>query len=243
MPPNLFVQRTTSALHSVFTRATMSRVCWEKATKIHLIWKSSTCTTELNTTLLSPVCNIATPLQAVTYPPLHQGLDRALQPNQAVPHLPFIEELLSFATGKDAAGNPLLTARDLSRILGKRRAESKAMNKEYNLQFSHRLFGSAKCVIFVCTSLSLMSKCPSLKLCSASAILTIFGGRVDDLGALLSEERLPQGWESRIRKPYGLTFFSLNSTILRVEFGVREADWAVDTKRAVGSQQPVEVDA
>jgi len=140
-------------------------------------------------------------------------LDSALQPEQSVPHLPFIEELFSFATGKDAAGKPLLTIRDLSRILGKRRAESKATNKEYSSRLSHRLFGSS----------------------NASAILIIFGGQIDDLGMLLTEERLPQGWESRVRKPYGLTFFSINSTVLRVEFGVREADWAVDTKRAVGT--------
>jgi len=63
-----------------------------------------------------------------------------------VPHPAFIEEIFSFASGEDADGNPLLTNKDLSRILGKRRAETRATNKEYTLQFAHRLFGSAKYV-------------------------------------------------------------------------------------------------
>lgn len=64
-------------------------------------------------------------------------------------------------------------------------------------------------------------------------IATIFGGRVDDLRVILSEERLPQGWESRVRKPYGMTTFTLNLNSLRVELGVREADWTADAQRAV----------
>ncbi|KAH0829075.1 Chloroperoxidase [Lanmaoa asiatica] len=97
---------------------------------------------------------------------LHNGIehdasltrrDKALQPNQAAPHPPFVEELLTFSTGKDASGNQLLTVKDLSRILGKRRAESKVANKEYSLRFVHRLFSSS----------------------NTSTIPTIFGGRVD----------------------------------------------------------------
>ncbi|KAF8552955.1 Cloroperoxidase, partial [Imleria badia] len=133
-------------------------------------------------------------------------LDASLQPNQAVPHPAFVEELLSFASGKDAAGNPLLTHRDLSRISGKRRVESKAANKEYSLNFAHRLFSSN----------------------NASTMSTVFGGRLDDLRVVLLEERLPEGWESRVRNPYGLTILTLNSIALSVEFGIREADWVVD---------------
>ncbi|KAG8220432.1 Chloroperoxidase [Butyriboletus roseoflavus] len=139
-------------------------------------------------------------------------LDTALQPNQAVIHPPFVEELFSFATGKDTAGNPLLTVKDLSRILGKRRAESKATNKEYSLRLFHRLFSSA----------------------NTSTIPTIFGSRVDDLRVIFAEERLPQGWESRVRKPNGLTIFTLNLTTLPVELGIREADWAGDAKQVDG---------
>ena len=76
------------------------------------------------------------------------GLDTALQPNQSIKHVPFIEELLSFATDKDANGNgnTLLTKRDMSRIQGKRRADAKATNKAYTLSFFHKVFGSSKCV-------------------------------------------------------------------------------------------------
>ncbi|KAI9568890.1 hypothetical protein HD554DRAFT_2204878 [Boletus coccyginus] len=136
-------------------------------------------------------------------------LDTSLQPNQSVPHPALIEELLSFATGKNAVGNPLLTNKDLSRILGKRRAESKATNKEYSLRFAHRLFGSS----------------------NASTMLTIFGGRVDDLRVMLLEERLPAGWESRVRKHYGLTILTLNSVVFPVEFGIREADYLLGDLR------------
>ena len=73
--------------------------------------------------------------------------------------------------------------------------------------------------------------------------MTIFGGRVDDLQVILSEERLPEGWESRVRKPYGLTILTLNLVILPVELGIREDEWAVDGKRADAANQAVEEDA
>ncbi|KAG8216080.1 Chloroperoxidase [Butyriboletus roseoflavus] len=141
-------------------------------------------------------------------------LDTALQPNQSVKHLAFIEELLSFSTGKDADGKLLLTKKDMSRIMGKRRAEAKVTNKEYTLSLFHKIFGSA----------------------NSSTMLTIFGGRVEDLRTFLFDERLPEGWESRVRKPYGLTMLAFNSTVLPVEFGVREADWAADAKQLADSQ-------
>ncbi len=52
--------------------------------------------------------------------------------------------------------------------------------------------------------------------------MTIFGGRVEDLEVILKEERLPEGWESRVRNPWGLTFGAFNSTVLRVELGIDE---------------------
>ncbi|KAI9568887.1 hypothetical protein HD554DRAFT_2096480 [Boletus coccyginus] len=100
---------------------------------------------------------------------LHNGIEHcdasltrlgtSLQPNQSVPHPAFIEELSSFATGKDAVGNPLLTNKDLSRILGKRRAESKATNKEYNLRFAHRVFGSTNASTMSTVFLVRMNRC------------------------------------------------------------------------------------
>ncbi|KAN0094621.1 Chloroperoxidase [Tylopilus felleus] len=141
-------------------------------------------------------------------------LDTALQPKQWIKHDAFIQELLSFATGKDADGKALLTIHDTSRILGKRRAEAKATNKDYTLNLYHRIFGST----------------------NSSTLLTTFGGRVDDLRTFLFEERLPEGWESRVRKPNGLTFLTFNFTIIPVEYGIRESDWASDAERIAAEQ-------
>jgi hypothetical protein len=49
---------------------------------------------------------------------------------------------------------------------------------------------------------------------------------VDDLRDILLHERIPEGWESRIRQPHGLTMATFNKTILAVAFRVREKDWA-----------------
>jgi len=49
---------------------------------------------------------------------------------------------------------------------------------------------------------------------------------VDDLRNFLLHERIPEGWESRIRQPHGLTMMSFNKTILAVEFRVCEEEWA-----------------
>jgi hypothetical protein len=53
-------------------------------------------------------------------------------------------------------------------------------------------------------------------------MLTIFGGRIEDLRTVLLEERLPDGWESRVRARFGLTFAAFNGTVLRVASGVKE---------------------
>jgi hypothetical protein len=38
----------------------------------------------------------------------------------------------------------------------------------------------------------------------------------------LLEERLPEGWESRIRRQMGLTMATFNFTVLPVELGINE---------------------
>lgn len=53
-------------------------------------------------------------------------------------------------------------------------------------------------------------------------MLTIFGGRVEDLRTVLLEERLPDGWQSRVRSPFGLTFGAFNITVFKVASGVKE---------------------
>jgi hypothetical protein len=57
---------------------------------------------------------------------------------------------------------------------------------------------------------------------SASTMLTIFGGRTRDLATFLIEERLPTGWEPRVRERWGLTFLKFNFTVMNVEMGVKE---------------------
>jgi len=114
--------------------------------------------------------------------------------------VPLIEKLLEYASGKDAEGKPLLTPKDLSQALGQRRADAKATNPEFTTSLSHRIFGSS----------------------NASTMLTIFGGRMDDIRTVLLEERLPDGWESRVRTRFGLTFGAFNLTVFRVENGIKK---------------------
>ena len=54
-------------------------------------------------------------------------------------------------------------------------------------------------------------------------MLTIFSGRVDDLEVVLKEERIPDGWEPRIRDPWGLTLAAFNRIVFRVELGIDES--------------------
>jgi len=140
---------------------------------------------------------------------LHNGIehdgsltreDSAFVPDQSKPHLPFIYELLGSASGKDQEGNPLLTKKDLSNYLAKRRVDSRASNPNFTTSRFHKMFGSS----------------------NSSTLLTIFGGRVKDIESILVDERIPDGWESRILKPFGLTMASFNAVVLPVEFGVNE---------------------
>lgn len=73
-------------------------------------------------------------------------------------------------------------------------------------------------------------------------MLTIFGGRIRDLESILIDERIPDKWESRIRKRMGLTFAAFNLTVFKVEWGTykkyraikAEADAAATTSAAEG---------
>ena len=53
-------------------------------------------------------------------------------------------------------------------------------------------------------------------------MLTVCGGRVEDLRPILLEERIPDGWQPRVRGAGGLTFVALQATVLPVELGVEE---------------------
>jgi len=81
--------------------------------------------------------------------PSPPGQDLYFEKDQGKPHLPYINELLSSATGKSSDGSPLLTIDDLSRYSAKRRMEAKASNPEFSLAFIHKMFGSSKCVPYV----------------------------------------------------------------------------------------------
>lgn len=48
------------------------------------------------------------------------------------------------------------------------------------------------------------------------------GGRVNDLHIFLLEERIPDGWQPRIRHPMGLTLAEFNKTVLSIELGIVE---------------------
>jgi len=57
---------------------------------------------------------------------------------------------------------------------------------------------------------------------SASTLLMVFGGRVNDIYTFLTEERLPDGWESRTRDQMGVTLFTFNRTLFRIELGIED---------------------
>jgi len=122
--------------------------------------------------------------------------DSIFTPDQSKPAVKLIERLLSSGTGK----NGDLTPADLSKLLGQRRVESKRDNPQFSLAFNHKMFSSS----------------------NGSTLLTIFGGKIEDIRPFLLEERLPEGWQSRIRHPFGLTIAAFNSTVFKVELGVKE---------------------
>ncbi|KAK5724996.1 hypothetical protein LTR17_013382 [Elasticomyces elasticus] len=124
--------------------------------------------------------------------------DVALVADQGKPDLGLVRDLLEEATGKMPDGTPLLTKSDLSRALAKRRADARKTNPRYTESRFHNLFGSA----------------------NSSTMLTIFGGRVEDLRPMLVEERFADHWEPRILDRYGLTMAKFNWTVLPVERGV-----------------------
>ncbi|KAF1919427.1 Chloroperoxidase [Ampelomyces quisqualis] len=124
--------------------------------------------------------------------------DSAEVADQGKPDWELVEELLEGATGE---GGRKLTKADLSRALAKRRVECRKRNERYSESLFHNGFGSA----------------------NSSTMLTIFGGSVDDLRPMLTEERFVEGWQPRILSRFGLTMAAFNGTVLPVELGVKRA--------------------
>ncbi|KAK0205181.1 Chloroperoxidase [Desarmillaria ectypa] len=140
---------------------------------------------------------------------LHNGIehdasltrqDRYHESNQGTPYIPYIEELLASSSGKASDGSALLTPDDLARFSAKRRTEAASSNPEFSLDLAHKIFGSS----------------------NSSTMLTIMGGRVKDLESFLVEERIPDGWESRILSRKGLTFQAFNKTVIKVEWKTKK---------------------
>ena len=114
--------------------------------------------------------------------------------------------------------NRTFTVADLSRRLGERRREAKANNGQYSQDTGHKMFGSTKYAIPSHASLPWLT----VSSFSGSTLLAAFGGRLDDIYTFLTEERFPQGWESRIRDQMGMTILAFNRTVLQVELGIDE---------------------
>ncbi|KAF7305647.1 hypothetical protein HMN09_00818300 [Mycena chlorophos] len=167
---------------------------------------------------------------------LHNGIehdasltreDIKFDPHQDKPHLPFIDALLASATGTDSGGNKVLTMRDIQRFSAQRRTDARANNPDFSLAGIHKGFSSA----------------------NSSTLLTIFGGRVDDLKAILREERIPYGWESRVRSRMGLTFLKFNLTVFKLERGtgtmekMLAAAEQAETRDADGPQRVAEAES
>ncbi|KAJ4347663.1 hypothetical protein N0V95_005205 [Ascochyta clinopodiicola] len=70
--------------------------------------------------------------------------DAALESDQGKPDPQLVDELLSAATGKGEDGALLLTKKDLSKQLAKRRSDARVENSKYSESLFHNMFGSAK---------------------------------------------------------------------------------------------------
>jgi len=126
------------------------------------------------------------------------------QKDQGKTDLKLVRELLSVATGTATDGKPRLTIPDVAKYSAKRRVEARRNNPEFSLSTVHKIFGSS----------------------NTSTMLIIFDGKVDDLESILVEERIPDGWEPKLRARKGLTLLTFNKTVLRVELGTDEKKYA-----------------
>ena len=55
---------------------------------------------------------------------------------------------------------------------------------------------------------------------SAATLLLICGGEIEDIKTFLLEERVPDGWSSKMRKRFGLTMVSFNAVVMRILLGI-----------------------
>lgn len=96
---------------------------------------------------------------------------------------------------------------------GLRRAECRAINGQFSLTYSffHKYFGQF--IRFHPSIAVADSKAAGSGNCAL--LHAIFGGDVEDLRWFLGQERLPDGWEPRVRSRLGHTIFVRSSVMLR----------------------------
>jgi hypothetical protein len=142
---------------------------------------------------------VAALLKSATGPPLKWDAQPASQgdlPSNESPYFNVAAQVSKATTDFDM--NRSLTPVDLTRRLSERRRESKATNGQFSQDTGHKIFGSS----------------------NACTLVTIFGGHLRDIHTFLTEERLPEGWESRVRERKGLTIFALNRISMPVELSI-----------------------
>lgn len=131
--------------------------------------------------------------------------DTRFCPVQGTISVPLIEQLLAHSSATDHAGRTIMTMPDVTAALKQRFADAKATNPDFTTSTPHMMFGAS----------------------NASALLSIFGGRVEDLRIFLLEERIPEGWEPRLRSRFGLTFAIFNMDAFSIVKGM--AGWEKHT--------------
>lgn len=147
-----FTQLTTSRPHTAYSSPTLPPRWWRRIMEqIPLTWPSwifIVIREESNTTDRWHVSSIWACtwyiylINDARY--ILIGQDSSLDPDQGKPCISQIEELLASATGKDKAGNTVLTSKDLAAYNAKRRIEAKASNPNFTLDTAHKIFGSTK---------------------------------------------------------------------------------------------------
>lgn len=144
------------------------------------------------------------------------GDDIYFEPDTAKIAMTPIESLLKHASGKSDDGKTLLTNEDLAHILSERYADSKARNPEFTTEIKTRLAGYNKCVdsTFQCKFLLMNTY-------SLGFLMSVFGGKVDDIRTFLVEERLPDGWEPYTKSYYGVTLGGFNKAGLDIAWRVK----------------------
>ncbi|EJU01025.1 heme-thiolate peroxidase aromatic peroxygenase [Dacryopinax primogenitus] len=99
----------------------------------------------------------------------------------------------------DSVKGDKVTVDDMSQYSELRRADCRRDNSQFSMNTFQKLFSSSNCATFIRT----------------------FGGSIPDLKSWLYDERLPEGWEPAGRAAWGVTMGAFQTTVLRIEAGIR----------------------